>query len=301
MNAPQHLVMLVEDDARIADMLLNYLAASGFDTCHHADGLAALHHLAHAAGAAPGARQARQSPAPAPSAANAQSANLATSPAPHMPTRMPDLLLLDLMLPGMDGMALCRAVRHFSALPIVMVTARVDEIDRLLGLDTGADDYICKPFSPREVVARVRAHLRRATGQMVSAPVGTARVATATATSAHPQMPTAHQPTIAGTVAPQTTQGWALSAAHQQVFWQGKALPLTPVEFRLVQLLASRPGQVFGRARLLDQLHEDQRDVSDRAVDSHIKNIRRKLAAAGADGLHITSVYGVGYRFEYDG
>ena len=265
MTALQPLVMLVEDDARIADMLLNYLSASGFDTCHWADGMAALHHLT--AAAAP--------------------------PTPANHPRMPDLLLLDLMLPGMDGVSVCREVRRFSALPIIMVTARVDEIDRLLGLDTGADDYICKPFSPREVVARVRAHLRRAAGQLMAAPVAP--------TSARPQGSLAMapaQPAHLALTPSATEQAWTISAAHQQVFWQGKPLPLTPVEFRLLQLLASRPGQVFGRARLLDQLHEDQRDVSDRAVDSHIKNIRRKLAAAGADGLHITSVYGVGYRFE---
>lgn len=265
MTALQPLVMLVEDDARIADMLLNYLSASGFDTCHWADGMAALHHLTAAAAPPTGANH----------------------------PRMPDLLLLDLMLPGLDGMSVCREVRRFSALPIIMVTARVDEIDRLLGLDTGADDYICKPFSPREVVAHVRAHLRRAAGQLVAATSGS-----------HAQGSLAMAPAQAATSvltsSATTEQAWAVSAAHQQVFWQGKALPLTPVEFRLLQLLASRPGQVFGRARLLDQLHEDQRDVSDRAVDSHIKNIRRKLAAAGADGLHITSVYGVGYRFEHD-
>ena len=290
MNAAQPLVMLVEDDARIADMLLNYLRASGFDTCHLADGQAALHHLMHAAGAVP-------------TAVPASPEATATAGRP----RMPDLLLLDLMLPGLDGMAVCREVRRFSALPIVMVTARVDEIDRLLGLDTGADDYICKPFSPREVVARVRAHLRRASGQLVGAPVGTAPLAGASGTPQQPptvptrtgQPPTGRPPTVAGATATPPAQGWWVSAAHQQVFWQAKPLPLTPVEFRLLQLLASRPGQVFGRARLLDQLHEDQRDVSDRAVDSHIKNIRRKLAGAGADALHITSVYGVGYRFEH--
>ncbi|MBY0466728.1 MAG: winged helix-turn-helix domain-containing protein [Burkholderiales bacterium] len=296
MSAQQPLVMLVEDDARIADMLLNYLSASGFDTCHHADGQAALHHLTHAADAAGAAAAFAHPLTPSTGHANAHGVTSDPSAAP----RMPDLLLLDLMLPGMDGMSLCRAVRHFSALPIIMVTARVDEIDRLLGLDTGADDYICKPFSPREVVARVRAHLRRASGQMVSTPVGAAPAAPVAATAAGMQPPTpmAQPPAIVGANTMQPAQGWSVSGAHQQVFWQGKPLPLTPVEFRLVQLLASRPGQVFGRARLLDQLHEDQRDVSDRAVDSHIKNIRRKLTAAGADGLHITSVYGVGYRFE---
>ena len=238
MTADRPLVMLVEDDAHIADMLLNYLQASGFDTVHLADGLATLNHLKH-------------------------------------PPRQPELLLLDLMLPGMDGLSLCREVRQFSAVPIVMVTARVDEVDRLLGLDTGADDYICKPFSPREVVARVRAHLRRASGSL------------------HMQA----QPSPEGRTGPP----WEVLASHQQVLWRGKPLPFTPVEFRLMALLASRPGQVFGRARLVDELHEDQRDVSDRAVDSHIKNMRRKLLAAGADAMQVASVYGVGYRFEWAG
>lgn len=235
MNTTKHTVMLVEDDERIADMLLNYLTASGFDTLHFDNGLHALHHL-------------QQHPRP------------------------PDLLLLDLMLPGMDGVALCKAVRQFSMLPILMVTARVDEVDRLLGFEIGADDYICKPFSPREVVARVRSHLRR-----VATPP--------------PLMP-------GGALQAAEPPAWQVSPQHQQVFWRGKPLPLTPVEFRLLQLLASRPGHVFGRARLLEQLHEDQRDISDRAVDSHIKNIRRKLAQAEAHEVAIASVYGVGYRFE---
>jgi len=268
MTAQQPLIMLVEDDARIADMLLNYLSASGFDTCHWLDGKAALRHLAAAA---------------APSA---------DVKAP----RMPDLLLLDLMLPGLDGLALCREVRRFSALPIIMVTARVDEIDRLLGLETGADDYICKPFSPREVVARIRAHLRRYSGQLLAPkswasatlPPQTMGLMQPSSTGCAPDVSGTHQPV------------WMVSAAHQQVFWHGKPLPLTPVEFRLLQLLVSKPGHVFGRARLLDHLHEDQRDVSDRAVDSHIKNIRRKMTTADVTGWHLASVYGVGYRFEQD-
>ena len=262
------MVMLVEDDAHIADMMLNYLSASGFDTCHHTNGLTALQHLQQAANAL------------TPSNIHPPDSQHTTPKAVGCSTRMPDLLLLDLMLPGMDGMAVCAEVRRFSTLPIIMVTARVDEIDRLLGLDSGADDYICKPFSPREVVARVRANLRRVTDNLL------------TADSALP----------AATAAPVALQldtpVWAVSSAHQQVFWRGKPLPLTTVEFRLFQLLTSRPGQVFGRSRLLEQLHEDQRDVSDRAIDSHSKNIRRKLADAGADSLHISSVYGVGYRFE---
>lgn len=219
-------ILIVEDDAKIADMLANYLQMHGFTTEWCADGQDAL------------ARVRRQVPA---------------------------LLLLDLMLPGLDGLAVCRAVRAFSAVPIIMVTARVDEIDRLLGLDTGADDYVCKPFSPREVVARIKAQLRRSEGALAR---------------------------------PTANAAFAVDETRQQVSWQGRALPLTPVEFRLMRLLMAHPGQVFARARLLDSLHEDLRDVSDRAIDSHIKNLRRKLEQAGTGEAGISSVYGVGYRFD---
>jgi two-component system response regulator BaeR len=172
--------------------------------------------------------------------------------------------VLDLMLPGLDGLAVCTAVRRVSTVPIIMVTARVDEIDRLLGLDTGADDYVCKPFSPREVVARIKALLRRSEGALAKS-----------------------VPAV-----------FAVDEARQQINWRGQPLPLTPVEFRLMRQLMSHPGQVFARARLLDTLHEDQRDVSDRAIDSHIKNLRRKLEQAGTGEAGISSVYGVGYRFD---
>lgn len=218
-------ILIVEDDAKIADMLANYLQMHGFVTDWCADGQEAL------------ARVRRQVPA---------------------------LLLLDLMLPGLDGLAVCSAVRAFSAVPIIMVTARIDEIDRLLGLDTGADDYVCKPFSPREVVARIKALLRRSEGALAK------------------KMPAA----------------FAVDEARQQIRWRGQALPLTPVEFRLMRLLMSRPGQVFARAKLLDTAHEDLREVSDRAIDSHIKNLRRKLEQAGTGEAGISSVYGVGYRFD---
>lgn len=221
-------ILIVEDDAKIADMLANYLHMHGYVTEWCADGQDAL------------ARVRRQ---------------------------MPALLLLDLMLPGLDGLALCRAVRAFSAVPIIMLTARIDEIDRLLGLDTGADDYVCKPFSPREVVARIKALLRRSEGALA---------------------PAAAVPAAA----------FVVDEARQQIRWQGQPLPLTPVEFRLMRLLMSHPGQVFARARLLDSLHEDLRDVSDRAIDSHIKNLRRKLEQAGTGESGISSVYGVGYRFD---
>jgi two-component system response regulator BaeR len=220
-----HPILIVEDDAKIADMLANYLLMHGFATEVCGNGHDAV------------ARVRQQAPA---------------------------LIVLDLMLPGLDGLAVCAAVRAFSTVPIMMVTARVDEIDRLLGLDTGADDYVCKPFSPREVVARIKALLRRSEGAL----------------------------------AKPAPAAFAVDEARQQISWRGQSLPLTPVEFRLMRQLMSRPGQVFARARLLDTVHEDLRDVSDRAIDSHIKNLRRKLEQAGTGEAGISSVYGVGYRFD---
>ena len=241
MNTPQQQalgqrILVVEDDAKIADMLTNYLHMHGFVTEVCGDGQQAVQRL------------------------RATIAGQAVS-----------LVLLDLMLPGLDGLAVCTAVRQFSGVPIIMVTARVDEIDRLVGLDTGADDYICKPFSPREVVARVKALLRRADGML------------------NRQGPTEDAA---------TAHGFQINEAGQQITWRGQALPLTPVEYRLLRLLLSRTGHVFSRGRLLDSLHEDLRDTSDRAIDSHIKNLRRKLEQAGAGDIGIASVYGVGYRFD---
>jgi two-component system response regulator BaeR len=222
-------ILIVEDDKKIAALVADYLADAGYAATCSANGSQALA-LAREAG-----------------------------PAGF------DLFVLDVMLPGLDGIALCRAIREFSDAPIVMLTARVEEIDRLLGLDSGADDYVCKPFSPRELVARVRAHLRRR-GFSVAA----------------------------GPAAPQ----FVLDREQMRVLVGGAALPLTPVEFRLLAELVEHPDRVYSRQQLLDAAHEDQRDTNDRAVDSHIKNIRRKLAAAlpGVDCLQ--SVYGVGYRFE---
>jgi two-component system response regulator BaeR len=171
----------------------------------------------------------------------------------------PDLILLDLMLPGRDGLEVCRELRTFSDVPIVMVTARVEEIDRLIGLDLGADDYVCKPFSVRELVARVRAILRR----------GRAPAA-----------------------------GLVLDEEKHLAQLDGRALDLTPVEFRLLGMLASAPGRVFSRGSLLDGLYEDHRVVTDRTVDAHIKNLRRKLEAARPGEELVRSIYGVGYKLE---
>lgn len=216
-------ILIVEDDPKIAALLADYLEAEGYRTTRIGDGAEALAHLR-------------------------------TSPA--------DLILLDLMLPGLDGIALCRQARAFTQAPIIMITARIDEVDRLLGLDTGADDYVCKPFSPREVVARVRAHLRRAG------------------------------------VAPAAGAAVAVDRAALRISHGAAALPLTPVEFRILAELIEHPGRVYSRQQLLDLAHEDQRDINDRTVDSHVKNIRRKLAAVPELGDCLQSVYGVGYRFD---
>jgi two-component system response regulator BaeR len=175
--------------------------------------------------------------------------------------RAPALVVLDLMLPGLDGLSVCRAVRAFSAVPIVMVTARVEEIDRLLGLEAGADDYVCKPFSPRELMARIKAILRRA---------GAA--------------PAAEQVLV--------------NEAARRIAIHGKTLELTPTEFAILAAMARRRGQVFSRAQLLDAARSGNADVLDRAIDSHIKNLRRKIhaVAPGLDALH--SIYGLGYRFD---
>jgi len=181
----------------------------------------------------------------------------------------PALVVLDLMLPGLDGLSVCRALRGFSAVPIVMVTARVEEIDRLLGLDAGADDYLCKPFSPRELMARIKAILRRA------------------APSAAAQAPVA-------------TPAIEVDGAARRIRIHGRPLELTPTEYGILAALARRPGQVFSRAQLLDAAREGNAslDVADRAIDSHVKNLRRKLDAAlpGVELIH--SIYGLGYRFD---
>ena len=217
-------VYIVEDEPELAALVADYLRAAGFDPTVFADGQDALAAIR---------------------------------------ARPPALVVLDLMLPGLDGLALCREVRAFSEVPVVMVTARVEEIDRLLGLELGADDYLCKPFSPRELVARVKAILRRS---------GTATLAPAAAL--------------------------AIDVGARRASVRGQALDLTRTEFELLAALASRPGQVFSRARLLELARQDNLDATDRAIDSHIKNLRRKLEAA-APGLEpIRSIYGLGYRFD---
>jgi two-component system response regulator BaeR len=215
-------VYIVEDEPELAGLVADYARASGYQPTVFGDGSQAL-------------------------AAVRASA--------------PDMLVLDLMLPGMDGLSLCRAVREFSEVPIVMVTARVEEIDRLLGLESGADDYLCKPFSPRELMARIKVILRRV------------------------------QPGAPASLC-------VVDEGAQRVAINGHVLELTPSEFNILAGMARRRGQVFSRAQLLDLARQDSLDVTDRAVDSHIKNLRRKIAAVLPEQDAIGSVYGLGYRFE---
>ena len=189
---------------------------------------------------------------------------------PWLEQNTADLVILDLMLPGKDGLELCRLIRQASKLPIIMLTARTEEIDRLLGLELGADDYICKPFSPREVVARVRAVLRRAhAGNTAADNTGKAAM---------------------------HGSGLRIDPQRYQAWLGGTELKLTPVEFSLLRSLTAQPGRVFSREQLMNEMYADYRVVTDRAVDSHIKNLRRKLQAAAPGTDLIESIYGVGYR-----
>jgi two-component system response regulator BaeR len=211
-------ILIVEDEPKLAALESDYLRSQGYDTHCIADGSEVVAWVR----------------------ANA-----------------PDLILLDLMLPGRDGLEICRELRTFTDVPIVMVTAKVEEIDRLVGLDLGADDYGCKPFSIRELVARVRAILRRPR----ASPSG-------------------------------------LSVSEHGATLDGRELDLTPVELRLLRALASSPGRVFPRERLLERLYEDHRVVTDRTVDAHVKNLRRKLEEVRPGEDLVRSIYGVGYKLE---
>jgi two-component system response regulator BaeR len=223
-DMPTHSVLVVEDDRKISDLLLNYLRASGYEASAAYDGRDALRLIQE---------------------------------------RPPDAVILDWMLPGLDGIGVCKSVRVFSDVPILMLTARIDEVDRLLGLDTGADDYVCKPFAPREVIARVRALLRRAQGQVKS-----------------------------------SSKPWEIDEASFRISWRGQWLTLTRIEFMMFRLLLSRPGRVYSRDQLLASAHDSQRDINDRAIDTHIKNLRKKVQAVEPGCDCIASVYGVGYRFD---
>lgn len=219
-------LLIVEDEPKLAELLHDYLSKEGFDvTCLH-DGNSVID---------------------------------------WVKTETPQMILLDLMLPGKDGLTLCKEIRSFSDLPIIMVTAKVEEIDRLIGLEVGADDYICKPFSPREVVARVKTVLRRAPGSTSSM---------------------------------ESENKLSLDESRLMVNYGGTDLELTYVEFRLLSQLYSQPGRIFSRDQLINNIYDDHRIVSDRTIDSHIKKLRKKLQQLTDDVDFIRSVYGVGYKYE---
>ncbi|KAA0012752.1 response regulator [Billgrantia pellis] len=233
-DAPRDTLLIIEDEPKIARLVADYLEGSGFATQHIDHGDRVLPWLLERA-------EAEASPA---------------------------LVLLDLMLPGTDGLTLCREIRQrWPAIAIIMLTARVEEVDRLLGLELGADDYICKPFSPREVVARVKAVLRRSQAL--------------------------HDPAAAATGSQLTLddEGWRALA-------DGQDLGLTAVEYQLLKVMMQAPGRIFSRDQLMDRMYRDHRIVSERTVDSHVKKLRRKIADAWPEREIIRSVYGVGYKYQ---
>ncbi|HHX83364.1 MAG TPA: response regulator [Pseudomonadaceae bacterium] len=220
-----HHILIVEDEVKLATLLQDYLKQSGYEVTVIHNGLEVE---------------------------------------PWLAEHQPGLVLLDLMLPGKSGMEICKDIRKTSQLPVIMITAKVDEIDRLLGLELGADDYICKPFSPREVVARVRAVLRRSDG----------------------------------TDKP-SDRGLTLDVDTYKATINGNDLQLTAVEFQLLKVLSDQPGRIFTRSVLVDKIYSDGRVVSDRTIDSHIKKLRKKIAAQLPDQELIHSLYAVGYKFEW--
>jgi two-component system alkaline phosphatase synthesis response regulator PhoP len=216
-------ILIIDDEPQIVEICQDYLRAAGYETVTASNGVQGVS-LAH--------------------------------------REKPDLVVLDLMMPEMDGLDVCRTIRHESDVPIIMLTARVEETDKLIGLELGADDYITKPFSPRELVARVRVVLRRVTS---SAEDDTIRV---------------------GEV--------ELDRAHYEVHLPEKTISLTSTEFEILATLMSQPGRIFSRAQLLTATHGITFESLERAIDSHIRNLRRKLEPAEL----IVTVHGVGYKFE---
>jgi two-component system, OmpR family, alkaline phosphatase synthesis response regulator PhoP len=219
-------ILVVDDERQIAEIAGDFLRRAGFDVITAHDGQAAL-------------EMAR--------------------------TGKPALVVLDLRLPGLDGLDVARLLRHDSALPIIMVTARVEESDRLRGLELGADDYITKPFSPRELVARVKAVLRRTEASAVGGPL-------------------------------MRLGGLSIDTGRQRVTRDGHPVELTATEFQLLVTLARQPGRVFTRAGLLDAVRGSEVESFERAIDTHIKNIRRKVEPDPRRPQHILTVYGVGYK-----
>jgi DNA-binding response OmpR family regulator len=220
-------ILVIDDEPKIVEICQDYLKAAGFQVVTAGDG--------------------------------EQGLDLAR-------TEKPDLVVLDLMLPEMDGLDVCRALRRESDVPVIMLTARVEESDKLIGLELGADDYITKPFSPRELVARVRVVLRRVGGDPSSEIIRAGEV--------------------------------SLDRTRYEITLPEKTIPLTPTEFEIMATLASQPGRIFSRSQLLTSVHGVAFESYERAIDSHIRNLRRKLETSDGQSRYIVTVHGVGYKFE---
>ncbi|TMN38689.1 response regulator [Pseudoalteromonas sp. S2755] len=225
---PNKHILIVEDEPKLADILSKYLAQAEYTS-----------HCVHDGALAEEAFKQQQ----------------------------PALILLDLMLPNLDGIEICKRIRAYSNVPIVMITAKVEEIDRLLGLEVGADDYVCKPYSPKEVVARVKAILRRVTLNE------------------------------RGTVT-ETESKLKLDEESLFVSFLDAKATLTYVEFMLLKAMYGHPCRIYSRDLLMDHIYDDSHIVSDRTIDSHIKNIRKKLQSIAPKYDFIHSIYGAGYKFE---
>ena len=220
-------ILIVEDERKLADLLRDYLSEAGYTVSWLDRGDRVV---------------------------------------PRVKQDPPALILLDIMLPGLDGTEVCREIRKFSKIPILMITARVEEVDRIIGLELGADDYICKPFSPREVVARVKAVLRRAYSEPETSRLAVGPI--------------------------------SLDETTRRVSVNEEALNLTPSEFGLLKIMIAHPSRVFSRSELLDKVQGYQFEGYDRTIDTHIKNIRKKISEKlpGREVIH--TVYGIGYKFD---
>lgn len=227
----QYSVLIVDDDAKLVQLLKTYFDKEGFITYTANDGLVAL-------------QEVRQ--------------------------RKPDIMILDLMLPGMDGWDVCRKIRRDNDLPIIMLTARDEESDRLVGLEIGADDYVSKPFSPKEVVARAKVILRRTHREVVQQKLIKAG-------------------------------GLTIDLERHQVIDGNQLVDLTPTEFKLLEVLASNTGKVFSRLQIVEQTQGYTFEGYERTIDAHIKNLRRKLENNPKEPKYILTVYGIGYKFAGDG
>lgn len=218
-------IVLVEDDAEIAELVTMYLEAAAYQVKWFDDGIGVVEWLQE---------------------------------------NQPDLMLLDLDLPVKQGLDVCKEVRAFSDIPIIMTTAKVEEVDRLIGLEIGADDYVCKPYSIKELVARVKVNLRRMN-------------------KFEPQS---------------QTNELVVDQNSFKITYQSDCIELTAIEFSLFNLLYSNPNRIYSRAQIMDLVYQDYRDVSDRTVDSHIRNMRKKFKNLSIESEVIRSIYGAGYKFE---